>query len=104
MRSLRCPWLAHHGVSKRCPDWPVHRSKHHCLIEKDKNESFVFVRTGRGRVSEWSDSDVRKHGRATRVGCQRLGNYRRKSHDGPAVVVIPRCDAEQHSAPNPHSY
>jgi hypothetical protein len=63
MRSLCCPWLAHHGVSTRCPDWPVHRSTHHCRIEKDKNESFVFVRTGRGRVSEWADREVRKQGR-----------------------------------------
>src|SRR4029077_7782344 len=104
MRRLRCPWLAHHGGSTQCPEWPLHRSTHHCRIEKDKNESFVCVRTGRGRVSEWSDSDVRTHGRATRGGGPRLGTSRRTSQDGPAVVVIPRCDAEQHSAPNPHSY
>ncbi len=35
---------------------------------------------------------------------QRVVNYPKKSHERPAVVVIQRCDAEQHSAPNPHLF
>ena len=55
------------------PDWPVPRSTHHRLIEKDQNESLVCVRTGRGRLSDWADRDVRTHGRATRGGGPRAG-------------------------------